>query len=158
MSEAMTLNWWGSQSQMIVDDLGIILVTLDHQDLVEPIRCASLDMDVTSRGLLFFGWPMQVKLPSASSGVKRAAITIQNIDPEISETIRLLKGQISVLFEYVSRETPDDLLWDHGGLFFKSVDNPDAAITAELVGYGSEAQSWPKTRATPDRTPGLFVL
>jgi hypothetical protein len=158
MSLAMTPAFNTNAAQMIVDDMGLCLVTLDHHMLLEPIRIASADMDVTSRGLLFHGWPILYKLPGQGDGPKRGSITIQNVDPKISQLIRELKGQISVLFEYISRDDVDSLIFDHGGLFFENIDSDDVSITGEIIGYGSDSQSWPNAKATPARTPGLYVL
>lgn len=158
MTQTMTQVFWDNQARMIVDDIGLWLVTLDHPMLLEPIRCASVDMDITSRGNLFLGWPMAVKVPSQTAGPKRGSLVIQNVDPRIGKTVRTLKGQISVLFEYVSRDDPDALMQDHGGLFFKTIDGTDITISGEIVGLGGDGQSWPNARATPERTPGLYVL
>jgi hypothetical protein len=157
MSELMTTNWWDQQSGQLVDDLGIVLVTLTHPDLLEPLRMASMDIDVTSRGLVFVGWPMSMKLPTAGSAAKRGTLSIDDVDPRIGEVVRGLKGEISLLIEYVSRDDPNDLILPHGGLLFSNISGDDAVITGEITGIASLNDTWPTARATPDTSPGVFV-
>lgn len=157
MTETMTTGWWGSMADVIIDDAGLLLITLDHPDLLEPVRIVSDTMAVVSRGLTFVAWPVLPRLPTHGSAPKRGGITIQNVDPRLGRVIRGLKGNVSCLFEYVSREDPDDVLYEHGGLFLRNFEGSDVAISAEVVGFAVDGQSWPKGSATPERTPGLFV-
>ena len=112
MSLPMTPNYWDQQSGQMVDDIGLVLVTLVHPDLSEPLRCVSLDIDVRSRGEDFIAWPMVIKLPTAGTAQKRGTLTIEAVDPRIGEMIRGLQGEVSLLIEYVSRDDPDDLILD----------------------------------------------
>jgi hypothetical protein len=158
MSEVMTATFWNNQAKMFAEDAGLFLVTIMHKDLLQPLRIASNNVDVTSRGNVFLGWPLAPKWPSKSEGNKRASIIFQNVDPVIGKTLRGLKTKPEVLFEYVSRDNPDELIYDHGGLFLSATDSDDLLVSNELVGFGSESTSFPKPSATPTRTPGLFVL
>jgi hypothetical protein len=157
MSELMTETFWDQQSGQLVDDIGIVLVTLSHPDLLEPLHCASMDIDVMSRGETFLGWPMSIKLPTAGSSAKRGTLLIEDVDPRIGEVIRGLKGEIGLLFEYVSRDDPDDLILDHGGLLFSNISGNDGVISGEITGIASINDTWPIARATPDTSPGVFV-
>ena len=158
MSLPMTPNYWDQQSGQMVDDIGLVLVTLVHPDLSEPLRCVSLDIDVRSRGEDFIAWPMVIKLPTAGTAQKRGTLTIEAVDPRIGEMIRGLQGEVSLLIEYVSRDDPDDLILDHGGLLFSNITGDDASITGEIVGIAALNDTWPITRATPESCPGVFVL
>ncbi len=156
MSEVMTARFWANASLMIADDMGLLLLTLNHIQLSDPIRVAASDSDVVSRGLTFFGWPMQPRLPTQGSNAKRGGIIIQNVDPRIGRLVRGLKGDISVLFEYVSRDVPDEVETDFGGLFLRNVEVNDFTIQGDVVGYGVDPQNWPRAGATPLTTPGLY--
>lgn len=158
MSETMTATFWNNQAKMFAEDAGLFLITLMHKDWLQPLRIASNNMDVTSRGNVYLGWPLAVRWPNKSEGNKRAGIIFQNVDPRIGKAIRGLSGKPEVLFEYVSRDNPDELIYDHGGLFLSVTEGDDLLVLNELVGFGSEATSFPKASATPTRTPGLFVL
>jgi hypothetical protein len=156
MSEPMTPRFWNNVSLALADDIGMVLITLNHIQLSEPIYVASADVDVVSRGITFLGWPVLVNLPSHGSAPKRGRITLQNVDPRIGRLLRELKSNISVLFEYVSRDVPDEVEWDHGGLFLRNVEVNDILIQGEVVGHGTDPQNFPRTGASPATTPGLY--
>jgi hypothetical protein len=155
MSEPMTPRFWKNMGLALADDIGLVLLTLDHPQLNEPIRIAAADIDIVSRGATFAGWPVIVNLPSQGSP-KRGGLTIQNIDPRIGHLIRGLKDSISILIEYVSRDVPDEIEWDHGGLFLRNLEVTDLTIQGEVVGFGFDPQNFPRAGATPATTPGLY--
>ena len=157
MTEISSSRYHNATSTLIADDIGIFLVTIDHPDLAEPLAVASANLDVVSRGVTFIGWPMYYKVPSKGGGQKRGSIAIENVDERKGRVIRGLKGRISIFMEYISREAPDEVLWDHGGLHLRNVSGNSEFITAEVVGHGDESQPFPAARATPDVTPGVFV-
>jgi hypothetical protein len=141
----------------MVDDYGIILVTLDHPDLAEPLLLANLDVDVTSRGQVFVAWPMQLKLPSSGNTPRRGSLTIEAVDGRIAPVVRGLKGHVMLTFDYVSRDDPDDVIVTYSGLVFSNSNGNDATISGEINSLGSLNDSWPTARATPDVCPGVFV-
>ncbi len=157
MTETMSPVWWRRAGDLVADDLGLLLITLDHPDLREPIRIVSGTVSVTSRGAAFVAWPVLARLPSLGSQPKRGSITIQAVDPRIGRTLRGLDGAVSCTFEYVSHDDLDEVIYLHEGLRLRNFEGDDLSVTAEVVGTAPDGQSWPVTRATPARTPGLFV-
>jgi hypothetical protein len=158
MSEAMTPHYWDQQSALLVDDIGIALVTLDHPQLNEPLHIASIDVDITSRGQTFVGWPCLVKFPAKGQQGGRGSLTIEAVDPKIKAVIENLKGHVSVLLEIVSRDDPDDVTYDVGGLVFFTITGDDSTISGELMMRGGLNDSWPANTANPTNSPGLFVI
>lgn len=157
MIEPASARYLAGQAVAVSDDLGLFLLDINHPTLVEPIRTVSALMDVTSNGTLYTGWPMLATLPSQGEGNKRGTITIQNVAPKISQTLRGLKERMELAMQVVSRDDPDDVYYDHGGLFLKNVDVTDTSITGEVVGYGDEQNPWPKQSNTPQRVPAVWV-
>ena len=157
MSEPMTPAWFDQVSGQIIDDMGILLLTLDHALLAEPVLIASHDMNVISNGETYTGLPCYVTIPTQGQGAKRGSIAIDNVDVRIGRQIKVLKGRTSVFLQYVSREDPDDVIYDHAGLFLQNFHSDDAFISAEVVGRGEEGQAWPYQTATAELTPGLYI-
>lgn len=157
MTQVASSRYWEGQSVQISDDLGIFLLQIDHAELVEPIRCASSLIDVVSEGITWKAWPMFASLPSQGGGAKRGSLAIQNVDPKISQTVRVIKGKFDLAMKVVSREDHEDVYYEHEGLFLKNVSATDLSVQGEVVGYGDESQPWPKKNNTPDRCPAVWA-
>ncbi len=157
MSTTMPDSWWEQSSQQFVEDLGLLLVTLTHADLLEPVRVASNLTDVVSRGQTFVAWPLMPRLPSSGETAKRGGLRIANVDRAIGRTVLSLKGRIACSFEIVSRADPDDVLYDHHGLYLTGIRTEGPWIVADAVGQGSHGKAFPKSSANPEVAPGTFV-
>jgi hypothetical protein len=158
MSEAMNQTFWDEQAQSFVDDLGVLLITLTHPQLLEPILAAASDVDIVSRGNTFIAWPMAPRLPTTGDKPKRGGLKIANISEDIGRLVRPLKGDIKLMFEIVERNAPDEVMYSHGGLKLSNVRTEGRFIMADVVGYGSHGLAFPKSSANPDYAPGTFVI
>jgi hypothetical protein len=144
-------------TRAFADDLGILLVTLEHPSMLEPIRAAGSDTDIVSRGLTFLGWPMEPRLPGSGEQQARGGIRIANEDERIGRAARSIKGEVSCSFEIVSRDDPDELIWDHRGLLFTNVRAEGNFIVGDVVGQGGFGTSFPRSSANPEFAPGTFI-
>lgn len=153
----MTSTWWDQTSLLNPEDIGVVLLTITHPDMAETLRFAALDVDITSRGETFIGYPMGLRIPSQGHGPKAGSITIAAVDPRIKQVVEGLKEPPQLLIELVSRDDFDDLFYDHGGLVFRAVRGDDTSLSGEIGGLGSLNDQWPRTRAIPEITPGVFV-
>jgi hypothetical protein len=157
MSVPMNANWWEKQSLDFVDDYGLLLVTLNHPQLAEPIRVNASDMDVFSNGENYVGWPLAPRLPSAGDRQKRGGLRFGNVDHRIGRLVLGLKGEVEVSFAIVEREALDVVIYTHGGLKLTNVRTEGGWIVADVVGQGSHGLAFPRSTATPEYAPGVFV-
>jgi hypothetical protein len=157
----MTLSnhWRHSATQAVSDDMGLLLVTVQHPQLLEPLRIVSDTSSVTSRGNVFEGFPCFIALPGQDERGVPGRLMIANTGNDIGKTLRLIppRARIDVTLEYVSRDDPNIVEFEWDGLSMRNITVNDLSISCEIVGYGVEGQIWPVPAATPDITPGLFV-
>lgn len=98
----------------------IILLTIDHEDLPEPIlissdateRIEELDREIVygtvSRGDSYVFYEFEMVLPSdEEDGIPNTTLSIANVDQKITDTIRELTSPPVVLLEMVMMKSHD---------------------------------------------------
>lgn len=86
----------------------LVLLTIDHADLAEPLRFVANTEAITSRGETYEAFPFAFIPPEEREGAPaRATLQIDNVDQRIAATIRALTSRPSVLAEIVLAATPD---------------------------------------------------
>jgi len=149
----------------------IVLVALifEHDELDKPIRVINDTRDFLIGGERYFGAPFQIELVSDTDGTPEARLSVQNVDRRVGLAVEGLTGSPTVTARIydsgdfdltVDPRTPTgtpDVEYEAGDLEFVEIE-----ITSEMVGgslilrdYGAEP--WPKTLATQDMAPGLFL-
>ena len=157
MTLATTAKFWEQVAKLVAIDEAAMLMTLDHHSFLEPVHIVNDTVDLVSRGVTYIGWPCKFRLPGDGEKAKSAEVTFQNVGLEVGDAVKKAKGDISLFFDCVLRDEPDDSVYDHGGLKLRNVQVGDTSVRAEIVGHGNESQPWPATRSTPDRCPGLYA-
>ena len=144
-------------------------LTIEHRNLVEPIRVVSDPLAFTVNGLEFIGCPFEFQLLTDEDQAPTTQIRIQNVDRRIGEAIRTVTDRAQVMLE--ARSTADfdlslipraELPGGSSAIYaFRYFDLIDVTVNAlEVTGtvmlrdYTQEP--WPGKRATQSRTPGLF--
>ncbi|MFA6022121.1 MAG: DUF1833 family protein [Rhodospirillales bacterium] len=157
MTLSTTAKFWEQVALLAHSQEAAVLMVIDHPSFLEPIRIVNDTKDLVSRGETYIGWPAKFRLPGDGSGSKTAEVMYQNVGLETGDIIRRAKGDISILFDVVLYDEPDDSIYDHGGLKLRNVKVTGTYVSAEIVGHGTEAQPWPATRNSPARTPALYA-
>lgn len=81
-------------------DAFLILLTLSHAGMAEPLRVTNGGEDVTSRGDIFTAYPFELSLPDDDAGQSpEARLVIDNIDRQIVRAVRSLTTAPLVLIE-----------------------------------------------------------
>src|SRR5512137_3023489 len=82
----------------------IVLLTLSHPTMAEPIRVSSDAVNTVSRGNTFIPFPFLVTLPDHNGEkIPAATLTIDNIDRAIVQSIRSIGNTpLSLLIEVVT--------------------------------------------------------
>jgi hypothetical protein len=138
------------------DQAFLVLLTVTHPDLPDPIRVVRNRKQIVSRGNTFLAFPFEVELPTDGSDAPQAQITVSNVSRRIGKALEALVTPPNCLIELVLASTPDTVerAWDQFLLTEASWDAFNLTGTISRRTYWDEP--WPRKRVTPAGFPGLF--
>lgn len=135
----------------------IILLTIDHEDLTEPILISSdatqrvdeiegkLVYGTISRGDTYIYYDFEINLPSdESDGVPNTTLSIDNITAEITDAIRDLTSPPVVLIEVVMMSDVDTVEVNFPEFYLTDVewDRTQVQATITMDALLSEKVGW----------------
>jgi hypothetical protein len=135
----------------------LILLTLSHPTLVEPLRVTSDAVATISREQVFSPFPFELTLPDDAEGASRdARLSIDNIDRRVVLAIRSLQSAAYILIEIVRAAAPDviEAKFEDFRLTDVSYDSQVVAGNLSLEDFISEP--FPAAIFSPGLFPGLF--
>lgn len=111
----------------------LVLLTLTHPDLDQPIRVTSDGVATISNGQLFDPFPFQVTLPDDVEGrAPQARLLIDNTSQEIIALLRGLVTPPALTIQIVRSVSPDYVEREWAGLEWRSSSYDVGAITGTL--------------------------
>lgn len=135
----------------------LVLLTLDHADLAEPIRVVANTVNVTSRGQEFIAFPFEVVLPGSSEDAPpRARLTIDNVSREITAAIRSIGSAVDVTIEAVRLEDPDSVEVSFPDFKLRDVTWDVNTVSGELQLEDMTREPFPADNFSPAEFPGLL--
>jgi len=135
----------------------ILLLTIDHVDLEDPIRTSSDGVDTVSRGETFVSFPFEISLPSDSDeSPPESKIVIDNVDREIVQALRSISSAPSVLMEIILASDPETVEIDWPDFELINVDYDALTVEGILTQERFTAEPYPYLKFTPGNFPGLF--
>lgn len=146
----------------------IAFLTIDHDNLAEPIRVACDGVNYVRDGETFTGFPFKFGLLTDDENPPKAQIEIQNADRKIGDALRSLTSPARLTLELLSADEFDQTVkprvalgtppieYEASNLFLVNVSVNAMTITGDVVSWDYTQDSWPARRATQDRFPGLF--
>lgn len=149
----------------------IILMTLDHDSLSEPIRLSSdptqrlteytTDSEVVygtvSRGDNYIFFPMRIKLPDdTDDGPGEMTLEIDNVHRQYTQTIRSIFTPVTVKTEIILDDTPDVVEAQWPEFLMTNIKYNDTIISATLKLEILENEPFPAGTFSPSYFPGLF--
>ncbi len=85
----------------------LMLLTIDHDDLVTPVRLVSDLVDLTSRGNTYQAYPFEPMLPPAVQGeLPRLDMVLHDVDQTLVVIARSISTPATVAIEVVMSTTP----------------------------------------------------
>jgi Domain of unknown function (DUF1833) len=138
------------------DEVWIVLLTIDHPSLAEPIRVANNNEDITSNGEDYIGLPFSIELPGEDADEPgTAAIQVPNVDREIVAAARGIQGRASATIEVVLASQPNVVEVGFYGLEMTEVEWDASTVRGRL--RFEQIMTEPLSPIiTPERFPGLF--
>lgn len=135
----------------------LVLLTISHADLAAPIRVSSDAVNTTSRGETYVAFPFDLALPDDNrSSAPRARLTIDNVDRQIVEAMRLIQSPPTVLMEVVLASDPDTVEAEFPAFKLRSVEVDILTVRGDLTIELFEDEPYPAGSFVPSAFPGLF--
>lgn len=139
------------------DEVVLVLLTIDHASLDDPIRVVDNTKDITSNGNTFTAFPFEITLPSDGDAAPKAQLTIANVDRSIGDALDQITTAPTVKMQLILASDPDTIEreWD----LFELVNVQIGAIqvTGDLAVRARTQDPWPNVMVTPGRFPALFA-
>lgn len=148
-------------------EVPIVLITINHPQLVAPIRLTSdptqvysyepLQYGTVSRGMEFFFYPFNIKLPDdAEERAPSAQIQIENVSRLLVETIRSTTTPATVKLELVLSSSPNAVEIEWPDFMLTAVTYNDRVMTLNLAIDALVDVPYPSGSFDPASFPGLF--
>ena len=146
---------WAQESE----EAYVVLLTLRHAVLPDPIRVASHETDFQSNGATYLACPFQIDGPPDTPDAPPATqLSVQNVDRRIVLGVRSIPpgaGDLDVEMAVVTQRQPDTIEFGPYPLKMKSATYNRLVVSGEL-GFEnilSQPASW--ARLTPNDHPGM---
>lgn len=138
-------------------EVWLVLITLDHADLAEPLRFVNDNQNITSGGNEFLAFPFVFEEPDQGEGAGGLArIRIDNVDRQIAQTIRELQTAPDVTVQIVLASDPDTVERELGNLKLVSASWDRLEVSGDLSPVRDQDEPGCSWRFTPATAPALF--
>ncbi len=135
----------------------LILLTLSHEALTEPLRVTSDAVITLSRGNSFVPFPFELSLPDDDDNrTPRAHLVIDNIDRQIVAAVRSLTSSPSVLIEIVRAAEPETVEAAFTDFRLTDVTYDSQVVAGNLTLEDFTTEPFPAASFSPSLFPGLF--
>ena len=135
----------------------LILLTISHADLPEPLRVSSDAVDTTSRGMVFTAFPFNLTLPDdVDNQSPEARLTIDNIDRQMVLAVRSLTSAPTIVIEIVRANAPDVIEAQFQDFRLTNVTYDSQVIQGNLSIEDFTMEPFPAAVFAPGNFPGLF--
>ena len=135
----------------------LVLLTMDHPDLSDPIRVVHNTEDIDSRGNTYTRFAFRPKFPDNVEGrVPTAELVIDNISLEIVREIRQLDTAPTVKLEVIRAADPDVVEMSLPEFHLRNVTWNAETIRGTLSLDNVVQERFPALAFTPAHFPGLF--
>ncbi|MCL4715450.1 MAG: DUF1833 domain-containing protein [Hyphomonadaceae bacterium] len=137
------------------DEVFLVLVGIDHVDLVQPIRVVNNVEPVDSGGETYVGLPFEIELPDEGERPGEARLSVDNVDRRIVEALRTVQSAPTVEIKVVLASQPDVIEYELSGLTLRDT-TYDVATVQGYLRYEDLSIDPVADMITPSRFPGLF--
>lgn len=139
------------------DEAFLVLITISHPDLSEPMRVTSDSVPTVSRGDTFINYVFGFVLPSDEEGSPpQTQIVIDNVNKIIVDTLRSISTPAQFLIEIVRSSDPDTVEVMYDGFEMKTVRGDVFQISGELTIEDIATEPYPYRLFSPAEFRGLF--
>jgi hypothetical protein len=152
ISDNLKQDAWKNES-----DLPLVLITISHSSLSEPIRVVNNKENITSNGNEYIGFPFEIQLPDSKEDSQPSAkLTINNVSREIGVAIRSISTPPSVAITIVRQQTPDVIEAQFFGMRLNNVKYDVLAVTGDLQFEDLTREEFPSLKFSPSIFRGIL--
>ena len=135
----------------------IVLLTLSHPDLAEPIRVSTDAVDTVSRSNTFLSFPFELVLPDDDENSSpRATLSIDNIDRQVVLAMRSISSAPTVLMEIILASDTDTVEASFPDFKLENITYDDLKLTGDLTLEEFILEPYPSGTFTPADFPSMF--
>ena len=139
------------------DEVFLLLLTIDHDDLAEPIRVSSDAVDTVSRGNTFVAYAFDLTLADdTDDGPQQMRISIDNVDRMIVEAVREISSPPDVTVEVVLHSDPDTVEVSFDGFTLTDVSYDVFTVSGTISTQSYLNEPYPGGSVLPSNFPGAF--
>lgn len=138
------------------DEIPLVLVTIEHDDLSQPIRVVNNIEDIESQGFTFIGCPFELEEPGDDpNGPTDARLKIDNVSRQIVAAVRLISSPPTVTIQSILASDPDNPEYSISGLTLRDA-MWDASYVQGALRFEDLTLEPVAEAITPGRFPGLY--
>ncbi len=136
------------------DDVWLQLLTIEHADIVTPIRLVNNTEDVVSRGDTYTAFAFDLSLPATAQ--ESVELTVDNVTRELIDEVRTIDTPLTITMEIVRAADPDTV--EAGPFEYQSraVEYDVQRMRFTLAYEPLLNEPFPAHTYTPIDYPGLF--
>lgn len=143
----------------------LVLLTIEHASLAEPIRVTTDQIDtlssgvkgVISNGVEYVGFPFEIILPDENENtLPRATLRLDNVDRTIVQAVRSITSAPDVTMQVVLASDPDTVEAEITNFQLRNVTANAQVVEGELTTTQYDEEPYPAGRFTPNGFGGLF--
>lgn len=133
------------------------LLTINHPDLVTPLRFVNNTVDITSNGDDYVAYPFTIKLPQdRDRSVPSAQLVIDNVSREIGQRIREMVEPPTVTITIIRIDDFDAVEQEYPIFTLRNARYNALTVSGELRLTDQAREPYPQRSFTPSEYPGLF--
>lgn len=157
MSRPVTLALKQALNAPETGEVFIVLLTIEHEELAEPLYFSLDAVNTVSRGHTFLALPFDLTPPEESGERPPAArLTLDNIDRQIVALLRSITTPLTVKFEVVRAADPEtvEAVWD--GFKLRNLSYNALTLQGDLTLEDFLREPFPSGIFSPAYFPALF--
>ena len=143
--------------QRETDERVVVLLTIEHPDLAEPLRLCLNPKPITSRGHVYSFFPFQITLPEEREDQAPVArLVIDAVDLVIVSVLRQIEAAPTVTIELVLASSPDTVEYQGAPMLWRSIAYTVTTVDGTLQGPRIFYSRFPAEVFSPATTPGVY--
>lgn len=157
MSRALSLAARRAVNAQETGEVFLMLLTIAHAELEQPIRVVNDGRNCTSRGHEFIAFPFEISLPGdLEDTLPTVTLTIDNVDRQIVTTLRGIASPPTVSLEVVLASSPDIVEAGPFDMTLKTATYDALTVSGSLAFEDVLNEPFPYDSYLPSNYPGLF--
>lgn len=120
----------GAQTEKVF----LILITIDHPDLVSPLHLVNNNEDIISNGVTYQGMAFKFTPPVEEDGtIKNTKILIDNVDRQLVLAVRSITSAPTLVASIIRSDAPDVIEAGPWNFIVRNVSYNVMQVSGELV-------------------------